>query len=419
MTKRLNRIITLTVIGMSCMANASSAFAGNPEMDQLQQQVAQLVKQNEQLTLRISDMEKSLNSQQATDKTAQKNVERPEGKNKELIEEEVARQLKEKGGQKINDFVTLSGTIEGDMIFAKDYEGTRSSEFDLATVELVLDTKATEWAAGHIVVDYDGGDNENLYIDEANITLGMTDSFPLFMTAGKVYAPFGDFSTNMIQDPLTLTIGEINVPGVIGGFETNGIAGTLFGYKGMNETDADDTIKGFGASLAYSYEKDEIAINTGISWVNNIADSGGISDAFDEAGLDSISSQVSGLSIHLGVSYGAFSLIAEYTSALDSFDSAELAFATGCAEPSAWNSEIAYTSELWAKETVFAAGYQRSYEALALELPEQRFITAASIVIFNGTTLTLEYYLDKDYSLDDGGTGEDGYGFTTRLAYEF
>ena len=34
-------------------------------------------------------------------------------------------------------------------------------------------------------------------------------------------------------------------------------------------------------------------------------------------------------------------------------------------------------------------------------------------------TTTFEYFFDKDYSLSDGGTDNDGYGFTTRLAYEF
>ncbi len=112
-------------------------------------------------------------------------------------------------------------------------------------------------------------------------------------------------------------------------------------------------------------------------------------------------------------------MIGEYTAALDSFDSTELIFGSNGAEPIAWNSELAYTTVLWTKECVFAVGYQGSREALALELPEQRFITAASMAIFSGTTLTLEYYFDEDYAADDGGTGEDGYGFTTRLAYEF
>jgi hypothetical protein len=63
----------------------------------------------------------------------------------------------------------------------------------------------------------------------------------------------------------------------------------LFGYQGINETGTNETIKGFGASLCCSFEKDDIAINTEISWVSDIADSGGISDAFDDAGLGSIS----------------------------------------------------------------------------------------------------------------------------------
>ena len=34
-------------------------------------------------------------------------------------------------------------------------------------------------------------------------------------------------------------------------------------------------------------------------------------------------------------------------------------------------------------------------------------------------TLTLEYFFDRDYDEADGGTGEDGHGFTTRLSYAF
>lgn len=324
-----------------------------------------------------------------------------------------------KDGIKLNDFIKLNGLIEADAIAASDYTGTDTSSFELATVELALEAKANDWASGLIVVDYESDDDDRLFVDEANITLGKTDTFPLFLTAGKVYAPFGHFATNMIQDPLTHTLGEINVPGVIGGFETYGITGTLLAYKGMNETGDDDTIKDFGAELSYAYEQDETSLETGISWVSNIVDAEGTVDVLDTAGIDTITSRSGGLSLHLSATYGAFSLIGEYTTALDNFDPDQLAFGDGGAKPAAVNGELAYTTELLARETVFAAGYQQTSEALALELPEERFIASAAMTIFTGTTLSLEYYLDRDYSTADGGTGEDGSTFTTRLAYEF
>ena len=375
MTKRLKQTLALGTAGLSCIINAPFALADTADAE-----IAML-------------------------KPTQ-------------AHEHIHEPMREDSGMKITEFLTLRGLIEADAIATRDYEGVDTSTFELATVELALEAKATEWASGLVVIDYDSEDDD-LFVDEANITLGNTDEFPLFLTAGKVYAPFGHFDTNMIQDPLTHTIGEINVPGVIGGFESHGVTGSLVGFKGMNETGADDTIKGLGAALTYAYEQDETSLDAGISWVNNIADADGITDVLEEAGIDTISSQVNGLSVHLVASYGPFSLIGEYTMALDSFAPEELAFGEDGAEPAAWNGELAYTTELWSRETVVAAGYQQSREALALELPEQRLIASASMQIFAGTTLSLEYYLDQDYSVADGGTGEDGYGFTTRLAYEF
>ena len=164
--------------------------------------------------------------------------------------------------------------------------------------------------------------------------------------------------------------------------EKNGFTASLFSYNGMNEggdpADTDnDSINGFGASLAYSYEQEDRAFNADIAWVNNIADSSSITD-YLESNADgtkpevySLVDQVSGLSLNLGGKYKAFSLTTEYVAALDSFDVTEVAFsapeiAVG-AEPSAWNSELAYTTSILDKETVFAVGYQKSWEAVALE----------------------------------------------------
>ncbi len=433
MIKTLNRTLTMATLGSLCLLSPSLLHAAAPskgEIDQLKQQVQQLMQQNQQLNQRLTDMEKSVQTQPAA--PDQKIAEEEKVRHKSMIEEEVAHQVKEKGGPNINEFVSLSGSIEGDYKLGKDFQGDHSSEFVLDTVELIFDLKVTDWATGKIVVDYDGDDEDRFYLDEANITLGKTETVPFFLTGGKIYAPFGDFSTNMIQDPLTQTLGEINPKGVIAGFEKAGFTATVFSYNGMDENsdpadDNNDTINGFGASLAYSYEEEDRGFKVGGAWVNNIADSATITDYLEDGGVSSISDQVPGLALFLGGNYKGFSLQTEYVTALDSFDVSEIAYGPTeppdavrfAAEPAAWNSELAYTTSIADKETVFAIGYQKSWESVALELPENRYIASAAIVIFDGTTLAFEYFHDEDYSLNDCGTDNNGHGFTTRLAYEF
>jgi hypothetical protein len=424
MIKTVNRTLTMATIGSLCLLSPALLHAATPskgEIDQLKQQVQQLMLQNQQLNQRLTEMEKSVQAQPA--------VEEEKVRHKSIIEQEVARQVKEKGsGPGINEFVSLSGSIEGDYKLGKDFQGDHSSEFVLDTVELIFDLKVTDWATGKIVVDYDGDDEDRFYLDEANITLGKTETVPFFLTGGKIYAPFGDFSTNMIQDPLTQTLGEINPKGVIAGFEKSGFTATVFSYNGMGENsdpadDDNDTINGFGASLAYRYEQEDRGFKVGGSWVNNIPDSATITDYLEDGGVSSISDQVPGIALFFGGNYKGFSLQTEYVTALDSFDVNEIAYGFGeaavGAEPAAWNSELAYTTSIADKETVFAIGYQKSWESVALELPENRYIASAAIVIFAGTTLAFEYFHDEDYSLTDGGTDNNGHGFTTRLAYEF
>ena len=198
-------------------------------------------------------------------------------------------------------------------------------------------------------------------------------------------------------------------------------ARSWLGSDGMKREGGDpaeeenDSINGFGASLAYSYEQDECGFNAGIGWVSNLADAGTITDYLEEKGIFAVADQAPGLSLNLGARYNAFALLTEYVTALDHFTLDELPYGVSEAEPSAWNSELAYTATIMDKETVFAVGYQKSWEASALELPEHRYLVAASIGLFEGTTLAFEYYYDKDYSISDGGTDNNGNGFTTRL----
>ena len=115
-----------------------------------------------------------------------------------VIEEEIAKQLAEKGGQSINDYVTLSGLIEGGFAAGDDFEGNNFNEFVLATVELGLDVNVNEWVRGSLLALYEGGEeDDHIIIDEGYIEIGNYDKFPLSTAVGKLYVPFGNFETNI------------------------------------------------------------------------------------------------------------------------------------------------------------------------------------------------------------------------------
>lgn len=323
-------------------------------------------------------------------------------------------------GLKLHDHLTLGGAIEGDFLLTEGFDGAPGSEFNLDTVELRFDLRANDWVGGVVVIDYDG-DEDDIGLDEANVTLGGSETLPFFLTGGKLYAPFGDFTTTMIQDPFTLTLGEIVDEGVVAGWSGHGLSAAVFALDGVDETGDSRRVNGFGASLAWEREWDEGGLRFGGGWVSNLADADAIGDALprSEEGDILLDRTVDGLNLHGGLHYGALALHTEYTTALDSFAADEIAWKGDGARPAAWASELAWTTALKGHETTLALGFQKTWEAVALELPEYRCSVSAAVALFAGTTLHLEYYADTDYNTADGGTGDDGYGFTTRLAYAF
>jgi hypothetical protein len=403
-------LIATALLGAVC---GSPAIAGSRvfSMEAMQRQMQELISQNKQLTQRVGELEGKMDETNA--KTAEQF--------KTLEKEE-----KKIDPKKINEFVSLSGLIEVAFATGDDFAGKNFNSFDASTVELGLDIKATDWAAGHILLKYEeDGDENDFFVDEATIILGNTEKFPLALTAGKFYMPFGNFETNMIQDPLTLEIGEINDSGVALAFEANGFIVALYGYKGMREADFNDsddshTEMGYGAMAGYGYEKEDLSFTGGFSWTRNMADSdGAIADAFDDAGLDSIEEAINGFGVHFGAGLGPVSFIGEYVTALDNFSTGEVEFLGQGAEPGALNTEIALTTEILSRKTVFGVGWQQTDEAVAIGLPESRYIGSAGMEVLPGTTLTLEYYYDNDYDIEDGGTGDNANVFTAQLAYEF
>ena len=406
--KSMSRAVVGLLFGSLCLT-AVDSFAGTPtagELADLKAQIKDLQQRNEALSRSLENMEEGLAGQSAR-------IQEQEQKIGEKTDGDVLG--------RIGKYVSVNGLLEGDLVFSGDYAGNDSSEITLSTVELGFDVALAEWANALALLKYDG-DEDDFFLDEGYLTLGQTDAFPAFLTIGKMVTPFGDYSTNMLQDPFTQTLGEINEGTVVVGYARNGVTASAFAYNGVDELGDDKKINGFGLGLRYDLEQEDgLNLSVGAGWVDNLASADGISDALPRTEDDKpqLTDSVAGFNLHAGASYGAFSGLVEYTTALDSFDAADLPFRDSGAQPAALNGELAYSTAIQGFDTVFALGGQKTWESLGLELSELRYSAAVAVTILEGATVTLEYFLDEDYDLGDGGTGDDGYGFTTRLAYEF
>lgn len=313
--------------------------------------------------------------------------------------------------------VKISGLIEVEAFTSDrtDFGNTSlskrsSNDITLATVELGLDAMINQWVSGHILLLWEEDDTEEVVVDEGTITIGNAEKFPLYLTAGKMYVPFGKFETNMIQDPFTLELGETRESAVLVGFEQNGFYASAYAFKGdVKQTHERERVETFGGNIGYSFENETISLDTGADYINNID-----SDGLD--GLGIIDDTVPGFAGHIIFNCGSFMLIGEYLGATDDYKAGEIY--SEKVKPETWNIEAAVTAEITGKEVTFAIGYQGTEDLMGY-LPEDRFMVSMGTEIFKNTSATLEFYHDEDYNKKDGGTGRDANVVSAQLAVEF
>ncbi len=311
--------------------------------------------------------------------------------------------------QSINDHVDLRGLVEVEAISAEDFNGDDTSDISLATVEVGLDARISDWSQAHLLLLYEENEEEDhLIVDEGTITFGKLDAFPAYLTVGKMYLPFGSYVTNMVSDTLPLELGEIRDSAVLAGFQSSGFYGSIYGFNGvLSESGEDDKIDAWGASLGFAHEREGFSVDVGLDWLNNIGDSDDLGEYLEEnTGASEIADYVEGLAAHILLQYGPFDFVAEYVRALDEFQAEEMAFAGSGAEPEAWSLEAGLTFDLLDRQTIFSLAWQGTDEALALGLPEDRYGAAIRMFVLKNTSVSLEYLHDEDYDITDGGTGK-------------
>lgn len=308
-------------------------------------------------------------------------------------------------GKRWTDRITLSGAIEAEAAFESsetDGDDTDTSDIALSTVDLNIDVDIAKHVSGHALFTYNDED-EGVEVDEGFITIDGKDVVPLYLMAGKIYVPFGNYETHMITDPLTQDLGETVEGAVQVGFTNDWIDAGLALYQGdseIDDEDEDDNITDCALGVKFNLPERlaaDVNLSAGLSYLSNIGDSNGMIDM-----SGSYEDKVAGMGAFISVSFKEMVFVeAEYITALDEFDD-DLT-------PSAWNLEVAYAPM---EKLELALRYAQT-EDVENNLPETQYGLTGAYRLFESTTLALEF-LKNEYENDNEASV-----VTAQLAIEF
>ncbi len=295
--------------------------------------------------------------------------------------------------------ITASGLLEAEIGYENfDFVAGGNDEAGdivLATVELGIDADIVNHVQGHVLLLHEEDDTP-LEVDEGIIAIDGEDVVPLFMQAGQMYLPFGNFNSHFISNPLTLELGETRESGFIAGFRHDFIEISAGVFNGdIDKTGNDDMVQSYVVSTVLFLPEDlapHLGLSVGGSYLSNIADSDTLQgeDGVDGVSIDGYVGGVSGF-ISLAI-LDRFFLEGEYLGAVKEFKAGELGFDGGeKSAPKAWNVEAAVAI---IEDLEVGFKYEGSADTNDL-FPKSQFGGVVIAGLFENTSLGIEYLYGK------------------------
>ncbi|NTV92487.1 MAG: LbtU family siderophore porin [Chlorobiaceae bacterium] len=231
--------------------------------------------------------------------------------------------------------LSFSGLLEVEGAYGES-DGESSSDLSLATVELGLEAKVTDWLSARILLLYEQNGDDRILVDEASIRVQRDDS-PFFVQAGRFTQSFGNFATGMISDPITLELGETKHHASLqAGYEGEIVSASFSLFKGDVQKEGMDEVNSFVGALSIGGEVNErFRYELGGSYCSNMADTDGLQDDF-EPDLYRTDDYVGGYSVYGLLGFGSVEVRAEYLAAAESFVDGD----RSGLKPAAYNVEV-------------------------------------------------------------------------------
>lgn len=435
---KLNRLMILTLLFKASMGSALFAQMGVPSRDNMIEQELlgpsmrdilngnketppPFLEQSEEELIKFPDLEE---------------VTKEELPKESSVEEDTKTKNEEKDlASWINEYCEFGGAIEVEAFWLKDFNGVKESDISLEAAELDFEITVTDWAVGVLSVEWEPED-ETFLVKEAFVRFGDTECYPYFAVLGRLFVPFGIGTgaivgdTLSVSDPLTIEIFEAQEEVAMFGYRWNGLYAAAYVYNGETNSGngEDDHIEHYGATIRYGIDRTNFSFSAGIDYISSVFDSDNLSFVFPGA-LQA--RYAPGVALHTRYFNHGFHFIAEYNGAFrsSSFEVAinadeveneeELIFEDITSQPSAWQIEIGYVTDICCHSTYFALNYSESYDLDGF-FPRRRFLATVGRWIYEDQILlALEYGRDWDYSKSKGGTGKQADSVIFQMAYEW
>ena len=298
--------------------------------------------------------------------------------------------------------------VEGQVVKGHNEQG--QSDFEHTTLELLLEHKLNKQLDLEVVFLYEEGEGEAGQLDQALVRFKEL-SFPVEIVLGQQYLPFGSFSSNLINDPLTLELAETSQAAINVHSTDLPVNFGVALYKGVIAHTDSEWQPDWAFYAGYEVQKLlDISINAYYS--NELVNSNALSELLRE---ELLVERVPGGGIAIQFAHRNNSLDLECITATAKFK-------TGIftnQKPIACHFEYAYEFAETAKNWTLALAYSGSQDAFMLELPISRVSAGISASVMQNVSMGFELLTEKDYGLDFGGMGARTHAAIAQVGIEF
>ncbi|WP_019349429.1 LbtU family siderophore porin [Fluoribacter dumoffii] len=319
--------------------------------------------------------------------------------------------------------IALSGKAEPVGMINSNYVGGTNVDLTLGSSELDVAVALNQNVEAYIAIAYDASppevgpriDNSAFNLNMGFVNVGNLDKTPFYFTAGQLYVPFGRYSSAMISSPVTLDMARTKTRPFILGYKSQNDTGPFIStYIYRSDTTLGRAGVG-GVNSGYTFSSNDIRGEVGASYISSINDAAGMqSTAANPGTFGGFGSVLNGneavrktqaVDVYANLGYDRFNFAAEWVGAIEAFRAQDLSFNGRGAKPQALQTELGVTFRAFNRPSSVGLGYQWTKDALALNLPEQRFIGVFNISIWKDTVESIEYRHELDYGKNQFANG--------------